>query len=108
MNCGLVKNLALSATISVSVPPSEVEERLWELGAKPISDISEKLALEGCKIFMDGRFIGYVDDGDRLAVAFRKLRREGQINPSASVLFYAPPTRRGTQGSTSASAPAGS
>ncbi len=36
---------------------------------------------------MDGRFIGYVDDGERLAKAFRKLRREGQINPSASVLL---------------------
>jgi DNA-directed RNA polymerase subunit B len=95
VNCGLVKNLALSATISVSVPPSEVEERLWELGAKPIRDIPDKLALEGCKIFMDGRFIGYVDDGDRLARAFRKLRREGQINPSASVLYYAPLNKRG-------------
>ncbi|MGD0638705.1 MAG: DNA-directed RNA polymerase subunit B'', partial [Nitrososphaerales archaeon] len=95
VNCGLVKNLALSATISVSVPPSEVEERLWELGAKPIRDIPEKLALEGCKIFMDGRFIGYVDDGERLAKAFRKLRREGQINPSASVLFYAPLNKKG-------------
>src|SRR5579864_8570810 len=60
VNCGLVKNLALSATISVSVPPAEVEERLWELGAKSIRDIPEKLALEGCKLFMDGRFIGYV------------------------------------------------
>src|SRR5208337_4783638 len=35
-------------------------------------------------------FLGYVDDGDRLARAFRKLRREGQINPSASVLYVSP------------------
>ena len=38
VNCGLVKNLALSAIISVSAPPTEVEEKLWELGAKPIRD----------------------------------------------------------------------
>src|SRR5689334_7213027 len=95
VNCGLVKNLALSATISVSVPPSEVEERLWELGAKSIRDIPEKLALDGCKIFMDGRFLGYVEDGERLAKAFRKLRREGQINPSASVMFYEAVNKKG-------------
>src|SRR5579862_3526901 len=95
VNCGLVKNLALSATISVSVPPAEVEERLWELGAKPIREIPEKLALDGCKIFMDGRFIGYVDDGDRLAKAFRKLRREGQIHPSASVMYYEAENKKG-------------
>src|SRR5882762_6634878 len=95
VNCGLVKNLALSATISVSVPPAEVEERLWELGAKSIRDIPEKLALDGCKLFMDGRFIGYVDDGERLAKSFRKLRREGQIHPSASVMYYEAGNKRG-------------
>src|SRR5712692_699782 len=90
VNCGLVKNLALSAIISVSVPSQEVEEKLWELGAKSVRDSDEKLQVEGCRIFMDGRFLGYVDDGERLAKAFRKLRREGQINPSASVLYIAP------------------
>ena len=89
-NCGLVKNLALSAIISVSVPSQEVEEKLWELGAKQVRDSEQQLQVEGCRIFMDGRFLGYVDDGDRLAKAFRKLRREGQINPSASVLYVAP------------------
>ncbi|MDA4120567.1 MAG: DNA-directed RNA polymerase subunit B [Thaumarchaeota archaeon] len=90
VNCGLVKNLALSAIISVSVPSQEVEEKLWELGAKSVRDSDQKLQVEGCRIFMDGRFLGYVDDGERLAKAFRKLRREGQINPSASVLYISP------------------
>jgi len=90
VNCGLVKNLALSAIISVSVPTAEVEEKLWELGAKQIRDADQKLQTGGCRIFMDGRFLGYVDDGERLAKAFRKLRREGQINPSASILYVPP------------------
>ncbi len=89
VNCGLVKNLALSAIISVGVSTAEVEERLWELGAKQVRDTDEKLSTDGCRIFMDGRFLGYVDNGDRLAKAFRKLRREGQINPSASILYLA-------------------
>ena len=95
VNCGLVKNLALSAIISVSVPAAEVEERLWELGAKSIRDVPDKLALDGTRIFMDGRFLGFVDDGERLAKAFRKLRREGQINPSASVMHYPSLNKRG-------------
>jgi DNA-directed RNA polymerase subunit B len=90
VNCGLVKNLALSAIISVSVPTAEVEEKLWELGAKQIRDSDQKLQTGGCRMFMDGRFLGYVDDGERLAKAFRKLRREGQINPSASILYVPP------------------
>jgi len=90
VNCGLVKNLALSAIISVSVPTAEVEEKLWELGAKQIRDADQKLQTGGCRMFMDGRFLGYVDDGERLAKAFRKLRREGQINPSASILYIPP------------------
>src|SRR5437899_8480494 len=90
VNCGLVKNLALSAIISVGVSSAEVEERLWELGAKQVKDTDEKLATDGCRVFMDGRFLGYVDDGERLAKAFRKLRREGQINPSASILYLSP------------------
>jgi intein/homing endonuclease len=90
LNCGLVKNLALSAIISVSVPSQEVEEKLWELGAKQIRDSDQKTQVDGCRIFMDGRFLGYVDDGERMAKAFRKLRREGQINPSASVLYVDP------------------
>ena len=91
VNCGLVKNLALSAIISVSVPSQEVEEKLWELGAKQIRETQTRSSRSnGCRIFMDGRFLGYVDDGERLAKAFRKLRREGQINPSASVLYVSP------------------
>jgi len=89
-NCGLVKNLALSAIISVGVPSQEVEEKLWELGAKQIRDADEELQREGCRIFMDGRFLGYVDDGERLAKAFRKLRREQQIHPGASMLYVPP------------------
>ena len=95
VNCGLVKNLALSATISVSVPPAEVEERLWELGAKPIREIPEKLALDGCKIFMDGRFIGYVDDGDRLARPSGSFGGRARSTRAPASLFYAPLNKKG-------------
>src|SRR2546426_12597 len=69
VNCGLVKNLALSAIISVGVSSAEVEERLWELGAKQVKDTDEKLATDGCRLFMDGRFLGYVDEEENCLVA---------------------------------------
>lgn len=94
VNCGLVKNLALSAIISSSIPSQEVEERLWDLGVKTVREADEKLQTEGCRVFIDGRFVGYVDDGERLAKAFRRLRREGQIHPAASILYVEPKNRK--------------
>src|SRR5437899_422136 len=88
VNCGLVKNLALSAIISVSVPPVEVEERLWELGAKPVRDVSEKLRSTGARIFVDGRLIGYAEDGRRLSNALKDMRRSGKIHPHIGIYFY--------------------
>ncbi len=93
-NCGLVKNLALSAVISVIVPIGETIDKLYELGVKPIREADDKLRRDGCKIFVEGRFIGFVDNGERLARGFRRLRREGQIHPHASVYYYSPPREK--------------
>jgi len=40
-NCGLVKNIALSSIISVSVPVSEIIEKIYELGAHPVEEASD-------------------------------------------------------------------
>jgi len=40
-NCGLVKNLALSAIISVSVSSEEVVEKLYEIGTSHFSDVKD-------------------------------------------------------------------
>src|SRR5579863_7822410 len=96
-NCGLVKNLALSALISVSVPSAQVVAKLYDLGVRPFKEADDKLKIDGCRVFVEGRFLGYVDDGERLAKAFRKLRRDGQINPSASVLYFDTETEGGTK-----------
>lgn len=89
-NCGLVKNVALSAVISVSVPIGETIDKLYELGVKPIRETDDKLRRDGCKVFVEGRFIGFVDNGERLSRGFRRLRREGQIHPHAGVYYYSP------------------
>jgi DNA-directed RNA polymerase subunit B len=89
-NCGLVKNLALSAMISVSVPMGATIERLYDLGVKKVKEADAELKAHGCRVFIEGRFIGFVEDGEAFARSFRRMRREGQIHPHASVSFFKP------------------
>ena len=84
-NCGLVKNLALSAVISVSANIDEILNKLLELGVQTVREASRDIKLDGCKVFIDGRFVGFVKNGDKLASSFRNLRREGQIQPHVSI-----------------------
>ena len=44
--------------------------------------------MDGCRAFVEGRFVGFVRDGDALARSFRKLRREGQIHPHAGIAYF--------------------
>jgi len=89
-NCGLVKNLALSAVISISARYEDVVERLMELGVMPIQERREDRSPDECKVFVDGRFVGYHRDGEGLAREFRSLRREGVIHPHVSIYHYRP------------------
>jgi len=96
-NCGLVKNLALCATISVGVDEKEVERKLYELGVIPILEVFEKLRsgeltyedMRGwAKVFLNGTIIGYHPNGDELVKMIRKLRREGKIHYEVNVAHY--------------------
>ena len=87
-NCGLVKNLALSAIISVSVSSSEIIEKLYELRVQHIDDADESLRQNGCRIFVDGKAVGYIEDGSQLANTLRVLRRNGKIHPHIGIYFY--------------------
>lgn len=89
-NCGLVKNLAMSAIISVSVPPEPIRERIYELGVKPFEEADEELKREGCKVFLNGSFLGFVMDGKALAGSLRKERRANLLHPHVSIYLYEP------------------
>ena len=87
-NCGLVKNLALSAVISVSVSSAEIVEKLFEFGVEHVDEANEKLRSIGARIFVDGRLIGYAEDGRRLSIALKDMRRSGKIHPHIGIYFY--------------------
>lgn len=87
-NCGLVKNLALSAIISVNVASEDIVEKLYDLGVTYVSDAKDDLKKEGTRVFVDGRLIGYFRDGQKLVDSLRDLRRNYKIHPHVGIFLY--------------------
>lgn len=94
INCGLVKNLALSSYISVGVDEEEIESLLYKLGVVGLDTLLKEaletgeppeLMISGSKVFLNGRPIGFHPDGSRLASQLRELRRKGKISYEVSV-----------------------
>ena len=89
-NCGLVKNLALSAIISVNVFSEEIVEKLYDLGTIHFMDAKEDVKTDSTRVFVDGRLIGYYKDGEKLADSLRDLRRNSKIHPHVGISFHQP------------------
>jgi len=89
-NCGLVKNLALSAIISSSVPSEEVIEKLYDGGTVHFSEVKDTIKKDGTRIFVDGKLIGYHQDGDKLANSLRELRRSSALHPHIGISIHKP------------------
>jgi len=89
-NCGLVKNLALSAIISVSVSSEEVIEKLYEIGTSHFSEVKDSVKKDGTRVFVDGKLIGYHKDGEKLAGSLRELRRSSKIHPHVGISIHQP------------------
>nr|ABZ08535.1 putative RNA polymerase Rpb2, domain 6 [uncultured marine crenarchaeote HF4000_APKG3E18] len=89
-NCGLVKNLALSAIISVSVPSEEIVEKMYELGTDYFTDVKDSVKKDGTRIFVDGKLIGYHKDGEKLASSLRELRRTNKIHRHVGISIHIP------------------
>ena len=87
-NCGLVKNLALMARISVGCDEKEIERLLLEkLNVVPI-DIARHKGIRGAKVILNGRLIGVHSNPDKLVNKLREMRRSGTISPEVNVAHY--------------------
>lgn len=89
-NCGLVKNLALSAVISVSVPHHELITKLIELGVVPYHEADENVKRSGVKVFLDGKLVGYTTEPEEFVQAVRRIRRRGEIPFDVSIHMFKP------------------
>jgi len=87
-NCGLVKNLALQATVAIGVEPRELVIRLHRMGVVAVDEADRKLRLNSAKVFVDGIIAGYCRDPEGLASEVRRLRREGKISLEVNIAYH--------------------
>ncbi|MCE4609826.1 MAG: DNA-directed RNA polymerase subunit B [Desulfurococcales archaeon] len=94
INCGLVKNLALMSYISVGVDESEIEKLLYDLGVIPLDELikeaveageAPEIMRAGTKVFLNGRPIGFHENGAWLAEELRRRRRRGELSYEVGV-----------------------
>ena len=89
-NCGLVKNLALSAIISQNVPSEDVVEILYNSGVNDLITATNDMKKDGTRIFVDGKLIGFHKNGKKLTEVLRDLRRTAKLHPHVGVSIYEP------------------
>ncbi|MDI1496281.1 MAG: DNA-directed RNA polymerase Rpb2 [Cenarchaeum symbiont of Oopsacas minuta] len=95
-NCGLVKNLALSAIISISVPSQEIVEKMFDLGTVHFTEASDDVKKDSTRVFVDGKLVGYMKDGQYLADSMRALRRSSKLDPHIGISFHKPEKKGAT------------
>ncbi|MCL2172476.1 MAG: DNA-directed RNA polymerase subunit B [Nitrososphaerota archaeon] len=87
-NCGLVKNLALSATIAVGVNPDRIKQILFEMGTVPAAEATFDQRISGAKVFVDGNIIGYHSTSQEMVKSFRAKRRSGAISTEVNITYF--------------------
>ncbi|MCP4760250.1 MAG: DNA-directed RNA polymerase subunit B, partial [archaeon] len=86
-NCGLVKNLSLTAIISVGWNEKYMEQILIDLGVIPIEEIVEYRSID-VKIFLNGKLIGIHPNVSLLVENIRMRRRRAEINNTVNIAYY--------------------
>ncbi len=84
-NCGLVKNLALLATISVGGYREDVRNYLLT-SLKVLTKIPEKGNF--AVVYLDGELIGYHEEPEKLVEILRKLRRKKVLPYEMGIVLY--------------------
>jgi DNA-directed RNA polymerase subunit B len=87
-NCGLVKNLALSACISVSANPENIKQILYKMGVVPAMEANESLRGSGAKVFVNGSLVGYSLSPKELTDEIRRMRRNGEIPAEVNLAYF--------------------
>jgi DNA-directed RNA polymerase subunit B len=87
-NCGLVKNLALSASIAVGVNPDKIKQLLFEMGTVPAWEATIEQRMSGAKVFVDGNIIGYCNSPGEIVKSFREKRRAGEISTEVNITYF--------------------
>ncbi|MCK5389914.1 MAG: DNA-directed RNA polymerase subunit B'', partial [Candidatus Thorarchaeota archaeon] len=87
-NCGLVKNLAMSAYISVGTDEEAIERLMIKSEVEPIEKLLGKRGRKGADVFLNGRLVGIHNAPQVLVKTLRQKRRAGEINNQTNVAYY--------------------
>ncbi len=87
-NCGLVKNLALLAYISVGADERDIESIFVDLGVQPIEEIERGKGVKGAQVYINGRLLGIHPKPLILVTEVKKRRRSGQISNEVNIAYY--------------------
>lgn len=85
--CGLVKNLALMAKVSVGCPSAVVLEFLEEFNMESLEEVQPSVIPLATRIFVNGNWVGIHRDPDLIVRTLRRLRRDGDINSEVSIVW---------------------
>lgn len=85
-NCGLVKNLALTAIISVGTDEKKIESVLYDLGVIPLEEVEE--VSNRAKIYLNGKLLGIHPNYQPLIETIRMKRRHGDLNSNINIAYY--------------------
>ncbi|MGQ9679950.1 MAG: DNA-directed RNA polymerase subunit B [Candidatus Bathyarchaeia archaeon] len=87
-NCGLVKNLALMASVSIGTDPERVKRVLLQLGVHPAKLADKTLRVSGAKVFVEGYLLGYTTNPEKLVNTVREMRGMGEISEEVNIAYY--------------------
>ncbi|ONK73942.1 uncharacterized protein A4U43_C03F1170 [Asparagus officinalis] len=83
-NCGLVKNLSVTALVSSSIN-EPVLDKLVSCGMEKLDQISVSSLSKTYKIFLNGDWIGVCSDSRLFVLNFRQMRRAQEINSQVEI-----------------------
>jgi len=86
--CGLVKNLALMAFVSVGSTATQLVSILEDFGVEPLSVVNQQSIGHGkcVKVFVNGRWVGTHNNADDLVKSIKELRRSLEIPKEISIV----------------------
>lgn len=79
--CGLVKNLALMAYISVGCASGPISSFLEEWNMESLEEVSSSVIMKATKIFLNGAWVGVHRDPQSIVETFRNMRRQVTFIP---------------------------
>ncbi len=87
-NCGLVKNIAMMAYISVGTDEEAVERAILKAKVEPIEILEGKRGSKWADVFLNGRLVGVHPAPMVLVKTIRQQRRAGELDNEVNIAYY--------------------